>query len=159
MLAAQSCPNLCNPWTVAHQALCPWNSPGKNTGVGCSALQEIFQTQGWNLCLLHWWVDSLPPSHQSHWFPHNLRDCGPFLLPLVSCKLCGNRCLKYSESLVGKGRGTQIRKPPARSCILAKAQKSRCPIWRSYFSSECIIFFNFLEEKLFASIVFFYLLK
>ena len=22
-------------WTVAHQALCPWDSPGKNTGVGC----------------------------------------------------------------------------------------------------------------------------
>ena len=25
-------------WTVAHQALCPWDSPGKNTGVGCHAL-------------------------------------------------------------------------------------------------------------------------
>ena len=23
------------PWTVAHQALCAWDSPGKNTGVGC----------------------------------------------------------------------------------------------------------------------------
>ena len=22
------------PWIVAHQALCPWDSPGKNTGVG-----------------------------------------------------------------------------------------------------------------------------
>ena len=22
-------------WTVAHQALLSWNSPGKNTGVGC----------------------------------------------------------------------------------------------------------------------------
>ena len=27
--------------------LCPWNSPGKNTGVGCHALlQGIFPTQG-----------------------------------------------------------------------------------------------------------------
>ena len=27
--------------------LCPWNSPGRNTGVGCRALlQEIFLTQG-----------------------------------------------------------------------------------------------------------------
>ena len=25
------------PWTVA-RLLCPWNSPGKNTGVGCHAL-------------------------------------------------------------------------------------------------------------------------
>ena len=23
------------PWTVACRLLCPWNSPGKNTGVGC----------------------------------------------------------------------------------------------------------------------------
>ena len=30
--------------------LCPWNSPGKNTGVGCqSLLQGIFLTQGSNL--------------------------------------------------------------------------------------------------------------
>ena len=47
--------------------LCPWNFPGKNTGVGCRALlQGIFQTQGLNpglLYLLHWQVDSLPLSH------------------------------------------------------------------------------------------------
>ena len=34
--------------------LCPWDSPGKNTGVGCpSLLQGIFLTQGWNPGLLH----------------------------------------------------------------------------------------------------------
>ena len=34
--------------------LCPWNSPGKNTGVGFHfLLQEIFQTQGLNPGLLH----------------------------------------------------------------------------------------------------------
>ena len=34
--------------------LCPWDSPGKNTGVGChSLLQGIFLTQGSNLGLLH----------------------------------------------------------------------------------------------------------
>ena len=26
------------PWTVVHQALCPWDSPGNNSGVGCYAL-------------------------------------------------------------------------------------------------------------------------
>ena len=37
------------PWSVAHQACCPWDSPGKNTGVGCHfLLQEIFLTQGLN---------------------------------------------------------------------------------------------------------------
>ena len=51
-------------WTAACQApLCPWDSPGKNAGVGCHVLlQGIFPTQGWNpgmLCLLHWQVVSL----------------------------------------------------------------------------------------------------
>ena len=38
--------------------LCPWNSPGLNTGVGCLfLLQGIFPTQGSNLLLLHWrWI-------------------------------------------------------------------------------------------------------
>ena len=34
--------------------LCPWDSPGKNTAVGCHAcLQGTFQTQGSNPGLLH----------------------------------------------------------------------------------------------------------
>ena len=44
-------------WIVAGQVLCPWDSPGKNTGVSCNALLKgIFLTQGSNphhLCLLH----------------------------------------------------------------------------------------------------------
>ena len=45
--------------------LCPWDFPGKNTGVGCHfLLQEIFLTQGSIPCLLHCEVDSLPLSHQ-----------------------------------------------------------------------------------------------
>ena len=72
---AKSCPTLA--WTAAHQAplsftiswsllklmsidsvparlLCPWNSPGKNTGVGShSLLQRIFLTQGSNPGILH----------------------------------------------------------------------------------------------------------
>ena len=43
--------------------LCPWDSPGKNTEVGCHALlQGISRTQGSNLHLLHWQVSSLPLS-------------------------------------------------------------------------------------------------
>ena len=35
--------------------LCPWNSPGKSTGVGCYfLLQGIFLTRGLNLGFLHW---------------------------------------------------------------------------------------------------------
>ena len=51
--------------------LCPWDFPGKNTGVGCHCLlQGIFLTQGLNLCLLHWQADSLPMSHQ--WSPNHI---------------------------------------------------------------------------------------
>ena len=46
--------------------LCPWVSPGKNTGVGCCAFRQgIFQTQGLNLRLLHflhWQTGSLTTS-------------------------------------------------------------------------------------------------
>ena len=49
------------PWTVAPRLLCSWDSPGKNTGVGCHCLlQGIFLTQGSNPHLLHWQTDSLP---------------------------------------------------------------------------------------------------
>ena len=46
--------NSVTPWTVTHQLLCPWDSPGKNTGVGHHAfLYGIFLTQGLNPGLLH----------------------------------------------------------------------------------------------------------
>ena len=45
--------------------LCPWNSPVKNTEMGCHfPLQGIFPTQGASPCLLgllHWQVGSFPP--------------------------------------------------------------------------------------------------
>ena len=48
--------------------LCPWDSPGKNTAIGCHfLLQGIFPTQGCNLPLLHllpWQVDFLPLSQR-----------------------------------------------------------------------------------------------
>ena len=44
--------------------LCPWDFPGKDTGVGCLFFpQGIFPTQGSNphlLGFLHWQTDSLP---------------------------------------------------------------------------------------------------
>ena len=52
--------------TMDHPS-CIWDSPGKNTGVGCHALlQGIFPIQGWNLRLshllrlLHFQAGSLP---------------------------------------------------------------------------------------------------
>ena len=55
----QSCPTLCDPTDCS-----PWDSPGKNTEVGCHfLLQRIFLVPGLNLCLLsllHWQEGSLP---------------------------------------------------------------------------------------------------
>ena len=45
------CLSLCSPMA---RLLCPWDSPGKITGVsGHFLLQGVFLTQGLNLCLLH----------------------------------------------------------------------------------------------------------
>ena len=54
VLVSRLCPTLCDPmdW-LATRFFCPWNSPGKNTGVGChSLLQGIFPTRGLNPHLL-----------------------------------------------------------------------------------------------------------
>jgi len=45
--------------------LCPWDFPGKNTGVSCHFLpQGNFPTQESNPPLLHWQEDFLPLSHR-----------------------------------------------------------------------------------------------
>ena len=52
-LVTQSHPTLWPHGLQPAGLLCPWNSAGKNTGVGCHFLfQGIFPTQGSNLCLL-----------------------------------------------------------------------------------------------------------
>jgi len=67
----QSCPPLSDPME-SERPLCPWDSPGKNTGVGCHLLlQGIFLTQGSNLGLLHCrqilycWATGEPPVYSS----------------------------------------------------------------------------------------------
>ena len=65
-LVAKSCPTvlrLHDLWPI--RLLCPWDFPGKNTGVGChSLLQGIFATQGSELSLPHLQANSLPLSHE-----------------------------------------------------------------------------------------------
>ena len=61
---AQSCPTLFSPMDCSLPgSSVHWNSPGRNTGVGCHfQLQGIFRSQGSNLhllCLLPWQADSL----------------------------------------------------------------------------------------------------
>ena len=68
----QSCLTLCDrPHGLKPtRLLCPWDSPGKNTGVRChTLLQGIFPTQG-NLrlsFLLHWQSDSSPLGPPAWW--------------------------------------------------------------------------------------------
>ena len=68
MLAAQSCLTLCEPMDYSPPGFSvPWDSPGKNTGVGCRfLLQGIFLTQESNLGLLQ--------CRQIHSLSH--RNCG-----------------------------------------------------------------------------------
>ena len=62
--ASQSCPTL-RPHDCSPPDSCPWDSTGKDTGVGCGfLLQRIFPTQGSNPCLLHWQADSLLLSYR-----------------------------------------------------------------------------------------------
>ena len=66
VLGPQSCPTLRSHELKPTELLCPWDFPGKRTGVGCHFLLRIFPTQESNsclLCLLHWQTDSLPLSH------------------------------------------------------------------------------------------------
>ena len=66
---AQLCMTLCDfmDCSPATRHLCPWDFPGKNTGVDCRfLLWGILPTQGSNPCLLyllHWQADSLLLHH------------------------------------------------------------------------------------------------
>ena len=76
----QLCLTLVTAWLYPARLLCPWNSPGKSTGVSCHfLLQEIFLTQGLNLSLLLGrWV-------LSHWTTWETFLCGasPYLTGVV----------------------------------------------------------------------------
>ena len=75
MLVTQLCPTLCDPMDYSPiRVPCPWDSPGKNTGVGShSLLQGIFLTQGSNPGLLHCrWI--LYPLNHPHGKPYTLQS-------------------------------------------------------------------------------------
>ena len=76
--------------------LCPWNFPGKNTGVGYHFLfQGIFLTQRWNLLLLHWQADFFF-HHCATWEAHigNLEN-HIFYFTFLIIKLCTYTCWRF----------------------------------------------------------------
>ena len=44
VLVTQLCPILCEPMEPA-RLLCPWDTPGKNTGEGCHSLLHVIETK------------------------------------------------------------------------------------------------------------------
>ena len=79
-LVAKLCLTLLRPRELYHaRLLCPWDSPGKNTGVGCHfLLQGIFLTQESNPCLLHWQAGfffTTEPPGQYFLFKFNEENC------------------------------------------------------------------------------------
>ena len=95
------------PWTMAPRPLCPWDSPGKNTGEGCHALlQGIILTQGQNLGLLHCrqflycWVTGEEGTKlflriPFHWFFYSqtkLKFSSPFYDSILSWRMTLRHC-------------------------------------------------------------------
>ena len=106
--------------------LCPWDSPGKNTGVGCHALfRGIFPTQGSNRCLLlllHW---------QECYHSCNQRGTVGWLF----------RDPPRAENLTGRGRaGTAWRQLWTNSELIHQRACSRCHRW-----CESFFFFSFFN--------------
>ena len=44
----QLCPTLCDPIDGCPRLPCPWDSPGKNTGVGCHFLLQCMKVKNEN---------------------------------------------------------------------------------------------------------------
>ena len=112
MLVLQPCPALFDPGLVGlyrvqpTRLLCPWNSPSKNTGVGCHfLLQGSFPTQGGKLGLLHCRQILYHLSHQGSPTIHlgaggNFRSPNPWEGPQMLTQL---KCTEMKECVL---RGT-----------------------------------------------------
>jgi len=84
--SAKSCLTLAIPWTVPARLLCPWDSPGKNNGMGCHfLLHGNFPTQELDPGLLHC-TDILPTEPQgkpsNHLKKSEISHCTYFSIPL-----------------------------------------------------------------------------
>ena len=70
VLVAQSCLTLCDPMDGRPPgSICPWNSPGKNIGVGSLVAQRVKHLPAmWETCLLLslGWEDPLQKEMATH---------------------------------------------------------------------------------------------
>ena len=117
VLVAQSCPTLCD------LMVCPWNSPGENTGVGCHfLLQGIFPTQGLNPGLLHCRQILYHLSHQKRYCKETSSQV-PGLLSRATSQHSGEHwllalgcCLVIRK--MGSSRGCRSEGTPTSRCRL-----------------------------------------
>ena len=78
----QSCPALCNPIDSSLASSCPWDSPGKNTGVGCHFLLQCMKVKSASevaqscLTLCDPMDCSLPGSSAQGIFQARVLECG-----------------------------------------------------------------------------------
>ena len=80
--------------------LCPWNSQGKNSGVGChSPLQGIFLTQGLNLGLPHCRQILYHLSHQGNPWKQKTQGSNPGLLHCRQILCCAIWLLSHTNIL------------------------------------------------------------
>ena len=95
-----------------YKFLCPWHSPGNNTGVGCHfLLWGIFLTQGLNLyllSLLRWQADSLPLEPENLRSPRDICFCDQifwcstiflFLFQQITCIYPGSSLTSLEQFL------------------------------------------------------------
>ena len=82
-----------------HGLYCPWNSPGKNTGVGCYfLLQGIFLTQGWNPGLPHCRQILYCLSHPVSQSVSSVAQTCPTLCDPMNCSTPGLLSITNSQS-------------------------------------------------------------
>ena len=66
-------------WTIATRLLYPWDSPGKNTGVGCHALLQVAHESGG----VPWLADHLVAGRNGT----DVGSSGSLGLPIAKCRL------------------------------------------------------------------------
>ena len=131
-MCAQWCPILLQSHGLyPTRFLCPWNFPGKNTGVSCHfLLQGIFPTQRSNprlSCLLCWQVDSLPlaltdlQKGREYWLEKKRKlplDAAKMTQGTVPISLGTFHCFPSPHSLLGRwGRKRGFHGPYGWVCL------------------------------------------
>ena len=130
----------------------PWDSPGRNNGVGCHALlQGIFLTQGSNLSLwplLHWQMDSLPFLTFLYWATFEVTDthCSTIYnsQDIEATKVSINRSINKKTwctyiHIVGFPRGSVVKNPPANAGDMGLILWSKDPLKEEMASQFSIL--------------------